>query len=162
MSTDTTEKKNIVTAEPGSFEIRTERAFDAPRELVYRAFTDPELVTRWWGPDALSTVVETLEARAGGNWRFVHTDGDGTEYGFHGVFHQVTPGERIVQTFEFEGMPGHIALETLTLTEENGKTTVSGSSIYQSVQDRDGMVASGMEGGWSQSMDKLEALLGSL
>jgi len=159
---NTAEKKNVVVAEPGSFEILTSRTFDAPRELVYRAFTEPELIKRWWGPRALGTIVDKLEPHTGGGWRFIHNDDDGNEYGFHGVFHDVTPGERIVQTFEFEGMPGHVALETMTLTETDGKTTIAGSSIFQSVADRDGMVESGMEGGWSESMDQLAELLATL
>ena len=152
-----------VTAEPGSHELHYERTFQAPPELVYRAHTDADIVKRWWGGN-YQTVVETLEARTGGRWRYLTREGEGAEeYGFHGVFHDLVPNERIVQTFEFEGMPGHVLLETLVLEDlGNGQTKVRASSVFQSVEDRDGMIASGMESGMNDSLAQLDKVLASL
>jgi uncharacterized protein YndB with AHSA1/START domain len=107
-----------VVAEPGNHDISITRSFDAPRDLVFRAFTEPEAVRQWWGLSTTETVVDELEARPGGRWRFVERDGEGNEYGFRGVYHEATAPERIVYTFEFEGMPGHVLLETVTLEDE--------------------------------------------
>jgi uncharacterized protein YndB with AHSA1/START domain len=103
-----------------------------------------------------------MEPRMGGIWRYVQHDADGNEYSFRGVYHQVTAPERLVYTFEFEGMPGHILLETITLENHNGKTKVIDSSVFQSVEDRDGMIQSGMESGAAESWDRLEKLLKTL
>jgi uncharacterized protein YndB with AHSA1/START domain len=148
-----------VVADPGTHEIVATRTFDAPRELVYKAFTDPDAVPQWWGRRASETIVDRLEARAGGSWRFVQRAGDGTEYGFHGVYHEATASERIVYTFEFEGMPGHVLLETITFEEQDGKTYMTDISVFQSVADRDGMLQSGMEGGTAESLDRLDEFL---
>ena len=107
------------------------------------------------------TVVE-MDARPGGSWRFVHRDPDGNEYGFHGVHHDILPPERAVRTFEFEGMPGHVQLETITFEEFEGKTRIRGQSVFQSVEDRDGMLQSGMEAGMSEGFERLDALLDAL
>ena len=146
---------------PGKQEIVMSRTFDAPRELVYRAYTDPDLIPRWWGPRYLTTTVDSLDARAGGSWRFLQRDAEGNEYGFHGVFHDVTP-ERIVQTFEFEGMPGHVALDSAVLEDVDGRTKVTVTSVFQSLEDRDGMVESGMESGARETWERLEELLKTL
>jgi uncharacterized protein YndB with AHSA1/START domain len=138
------------------------RDFDAPRELVFKAYTDPTLIPRWWGPKSVTTVVDRMEARKGGIWRYVQRDADGNEFAFYGVYHAVVAPDRIVSTFEFEGMPGHVLLSTLTLEEIDGKTRVTESSVFQSVEDRDGMLQSGMEGGASESWDRFEALLKAL
>jgi uncharacterized protein YndB with AHSA1/START domain len=145
-----------VVADPGSHEIVITRSFDAPRDLVFKAFTDPEAIPRWWGQRDSQTVVDELEARPGGRWRFVERSGDGNEYGFHGVYHEAAAPERIVHTFEWEGMPGHVLLETITLEEEDGRTRMTDSSIFQSVADRDGMLSSGMESGAAESFDRLD------
>jgi uncharacterized protein YndB with AHSA1/START domain len=147
-----------VVAEPGSHEILMTRTFEAPRELVFNAYTDPEAIAQWWGPSDTETVVDKLEARAGGQWRFVERGPDG-EYGFHGVFHDVSLPERLVYTFEFEGMPGHVLLETITFEERDGRTTLTDRSVFQTVEDRDGMLQSGMESGAAESLDRLEELL---
>ena len=118
----TTNRKAEITAEPGKQEITIRRVFDAPRELVFRAHLDADAIRQWWGPAKYKNIIDKLEARSGGAWRFVQADTDGSEYGFHGVFHDVTSPERIVQTFEFEGMPGHVSLETATFEEQDGKT----------------------------------------
>jgi uncharacterized protein YndB with AHSA1/START domain len=151
--------KTRITAEPGIPQIVIEREFDAPRDLVFRALTEPELMVRWLGPRELTTTFELYEARDGGRWRYVSTDADGNEYGFHGVFHGDPSPDGTVQTFEFEGMPGHVALETLTLEERDGRTLVRTVSGFQSVEDRDGMVASGMEHGVHDSHERLAELL---
>jgi len=104
-----------ITAEPGKQEIIFTRVFDAPRELVFKVWTDPEMLPQWLGPRRLTMTVVEMDARPGGTWRFVHRDPDGNEYGFHGVHHDIVPPERAVRTFEFEGMPGHVSLETLIL-----------------------------------------------
>jgi uncharacterized protein YndB with AHSA1/START domain len=148
-----------VVADPGTHQIVITRSFDAPRELVFKAFTDAEAVRRWWGLNSTETTVDQLEARPGGRWRYVERDGDGNEFGFHGVYHDLEAPERIVYTFEFEGMPGHVLLETITFEEQDGKTHMTDSSVFQSVADRDGMLQSGMESGAAESMDRLDEYL---
>ncbi|HYT09821.1 MAG TPA: SRPBCC family protein [Mycobacteriales bacterium] len=152
-----------IIAEPARQEIVITRVFDAPRELVYRAYTDPDLIRRWWGPRRYETVVDTLEVRPGGRWRFLNREADGTEHGFHGVIHDAVAPERIVMTFEYEGAPGHVALDTAVLTDAgDGRTRVTATSVFQSLEDRDAMVASGMEGGARETYDRLEELLKTL
>ena len=148
-----------VTAEPGVPQILTEREFDAPRELILRAFTEADLLAQWLGPRGYTMTVETFEPRAGGSWRYVHSDGDGNAYGFHGVFHNDPSPDGFVQTFEFEGAPGHVSLDTMTLEERDGRTVVRTNSLFQSVEARDAMVQSGMADGMSQGYDQLEELL---
>ena len=133
--------------------------FDAPPELVFKVTTDPKAIPHWWGPGILKTVVESFEPKLGGKWRILQTDPGGQVYGFHGVYHTVNKPERIVRTFEYEGMPGHVMLETSTMENIGGKTKLTVQSVFQSVEDRDGMVASGMERGVTESHDRLEALL---
>jgi uncharacterized protein YndB with AHSA1/START domain len=148
-----------LTVPPNTQSMSWTREIDAPRDVVFAVMTDPDALPQWWGPSNLSTTVLEHEARTGGSWKIEQTDPDGNTYGFRGVFHEVVPGERIVQTFEFDGMPGHVTLDTLTLQDSDaGRTLVTGSSVFQSVEDRDGMVASGMEGGMAEGYDRLEAL----
>lgn len=148
--------------EPGRQDIIMTRVFDAPRDVVFKAFTDPELIPKWWGPRRYETFVDHAEVRPGGRWRYINRDTDGTEYGFKGVYHDIAAPDRIVQTFEFEGMPGHVSLETATFEEVDGRTKYVGVSVFQSVEDRDGMAQSGMEEGASESMDRLAEVLQSL
>ena len=148
-----------VTAEPGVPQILTEREFDAPRELILRAFTEADLLSQWLGPRGYTMKIETFEPRAGGSWRYIHIDGDGNAYGFHGVFHNDPSPDGFVQTFEFEGAPGHVSLDTMTLEERDGRTVVRTNSLFQSVEARDAMVQSGMADGMSQGYDQLEELL---
>ena len=152
----------IVTTLPSEREISMVRTFTAPRELVFRALIDPELVPKWWGQRSSTTIVDTLDARPGGKWRFVQQTPDGTEYGFHGEFREVVPPERVTWTFEFEGMPGHVSLEKLTLEERDGRTLARELSSFQSVEDRDGMIASGMERGVTDSNERLAEILATL
>ncbi|MFO7323410.1 MAG: SRPBCC family protein [Chloroflexota bacterium] len=154
-------KLNVI-AEPGTQSIILTRDFDAPRELVFRAFTDPTLVPKWWGPRGSETTVDKMEVRPGGIWRYVHSNPDGSEDAFHGVYHDVVAPERLVFTFEYEGMPGHVLLETVVLEERDGKTHVTDTSVFQSVEDRDGMLQSGMEEGATDSWDRLSELLKTL
>ena len=138
------------------------REFDAPRDLVFRAHTDPELLAQWLGPRDLTMTVDHYDVRDGGKWRYVSKDAAGSEYGFHGVFHGTPSPDGIVQTFEFEGVPGHVSLDTLTLQERDGKTLLRSVSSFQSVEDRDAMVASDMERGVRDSGERLEELLAKL
>lgn len=148
--------------EPGRQDIVLRRVFDAPREAVFKALTDPQLIPNWWGPRRYETIVDRMEVRPGGQWRFLNRDAAGTEFGFHGVYHDVVAPERIVQTFEFEGVPGHVALDTATLEEIDGNTTMVAQSVFQSVEDRDGMVQSGMEEGARETYDRLAEVIAGI
>lgn len=139
-----------------------ERVFHAPRELVFKAHTDPNLIPKWWGRRAYTTTVDKLELRVGGVWRFVQRDADGNEYAFNGVYREIVPPERLSYTFEFEGMPGHVLVETLTFEDLNGKTRLTVTGSYQSVEDRDGILQSGMEEGANESYAQLDELLETL
>ena len=157
--------KTVITAEPGKQELFITREFDAQRELVFKAHTDPEIYARWLGPRELATTLETFEPISGGRWRFIQKDKDGNEFGFHGVNHDVTVPERIISTFEFEGLPesGHVILETTKFEElPGGRTRVTTQSVYQSVEDRDGMVAAGMESGVVAGHEQLDEILKEL
>lgn len=154
--------KTKITAEPGKQEIIIEREFDAPRELVFKAFTDPKLYVQWLGPRELTTTLETFEPGNGGSWRYIQKDADGNEYAFHGVNHEVLSPERIIGTFEFEGLTekGHVILETARFEELSGsRTKLTSQSVFQSVVDRDGMLQSGMEEGVNDSYNRLDELL---
>ncbi len=152
------EKRIQISAEPGKQDVTITRAFDAPREMVFKAFTDPSIIPQWWGPRYLTTKVEKLEVKQGGYWRFVQRDAEGKEYGFHGSIHGVEAPARIIQTFEWEGLPGHVSLEAVSFEEKNGKTIVKTHSVFQSVEDRDGMMQSGMETGLADSYERLDEL----
>jgi len=148
--------------EPGKQDIVFKRTFDAPREVVFKALMDPSLIPNWWGPRKYETIVDEMEPKSGGRWRFINRNNEsGEEFGFHGVFHEVTP-ERIVQTNEFEGFPGAVALETSTLEERDGKTYMTAVSLAPSVEARDAMVASGMETGARETYDRLDELVTGL
>jgi uncharacterized protein YndB with AHSA1/START domain len=151
-----------ISAEPGTQEILITREFDAPRELVFKTCMDPELLPQWWGPRNLSTIVDKMDVRPGGQWRFINRDAQGNEYAFHGVYHEILAPERVIDTFEFEGLPetGHVTLETMKLEElPGGRTRLTTQSIFQSVADRDGTLQSGMEEGLKETYDRLAELL---
>jgi uncharacterized protein YndB with AHSA1/START domain len=157
--------KTTITAEPGKQELFITREFNAPRDLVFKAHTDPDIYARWLGPRELTTILDTFEPISGGRWRFIQKDKDGNEFGFHGVNHDVTAPERIIGTFEFEGLPesGHVILETTKFEAlPGGRTRVTTQSVYQSVEDRDGMVAAGMESGVVAGHEQLDELLEEL
>jgi uncharacterized protein YndB with AHSA1/START domain len=151
-------KINLI-AEPGKQEIIITRVFNAPRELVFKTFTDPASIPNWWGPGYLTTTVDRMEVKFGGVWRYLQQEPDGSKYGFKGVYHDIVAPERLVYTFEFEGMPGHVMLETVTFEEQEGKTLLKEIAVFQSVEDRDGMLQSGMESGATESMDRLAELV---
>ena len=160
-----TNNKAAVIAEPGKQECVITREFDAPRELVFQAFTDPALYVQWLGPRRLTMLLDTFEPRSGGRWRYIHKDQSGNEFGFHGVYHEVRAPERIIDTFEFEWLPeaGHVCLETLTLEAlSGGRTRITAQSVFQSVADRDGALQSGMEEGLHESYERLTELLETL
>jgi len=142
---------------PSDREIQMTRVFDAPRDLVWEAHTKAEHLKHWWGRGNPLDV--ELDFRVGGKYRYVEHAEDGENYAFRGEFREISPPERLVQTFEFEGMPGHILVETLVFTEEGGKTTIIGTSVFDSVEDRDGMLQSGMAEGAQQSYQALERYL---
>ena len=154
-------KKLTLTAEPGRQEVLVTREFDAPRELVFRAFTEPELFVQWLGPHGYEMRLETFEPVSGGKYRYIHIDGSGNEFRFHGVFHTISE-ELMIQTFEFEGLPepGHVSLDTMRLEQLSGdRTRITVRSVFQSVADRDGMVQSGMERGMREGYERLDELL---
>lgn len=139
--------------------VKMERVFDAPAELVWKVYTNPDLIPQWWGIDGTTTVVDKMDFRIGGAWRFVQKGQNGEEYGFRGEYKDIVPGKLIKQTFEFELMAGHILTETLEFIEENGKTRLVNISYYDTLEDLEGMVASGMEKGANETWDRLEKLL---
>jgi len=154
--------KTKITAEPGKQEIFITREFDAPRELVFKAHTDPKLYTQWLGPRELTMTLEKFEPRDGGSYRYIHEDQAGNKYAFHGVNHEVLAPERIIGTFEFEGLPekGHVILGTLKFESLPGdRTRLTSQSVFQSVADRDGMLRSGMERGVNEGYERLDELL---
>jgi uncharacterized protein YndB with AHSA1/START domain len=146
-------------AEPGKQEIVFTHVFNAPRRLVFQAYTDPSIIPHWFGPRRYTTIVDKIDVKRGGMWRFLNRDAGGNEFAFHGVYHDVVLPERIVWTFEFEGMPGHVSLESVTFEENEGKTMLTGKSVYQSVEDRDGMLQAGMEEGMAESLERLDEFL---
>ena len=153
-----------VTVEPGKQELFITREFDAPRELVFRAHTDPALYAQWLGPRGYEMILETFEPVSGGRYRYLHKDPAGNVYGFHGVFHEMSE-ERMIQTFEFEGLPerGHVILDMMRLESLPGnRTKVVIHSVYPSVADRDGMVQSGMEHGVREGYERLDELFEAL
>ncbi|MTK63925.1 MAG: SRPBCC family protein [Methanobacterium sp.] len=151
-----------IVIEPGKQEIIIKHIVDAPRELVFKAFTDPEIYSKWIGPIGMKTDLKLFEPETGGSWRYVQRDKAGNEFGFHGVNHEVEPNERIIGTFEFEGLPepGHVLLESVKFIElDENKTEIQEQSVFLSVEDRDGMVASNMEEGIRESYKQLDDLL---
>jgi uncharacterized protein YndB with AHSA1/START domain len=147
---------------PADREIQIERVFDAPRDRVFAVYTDPQLIHEWWGPRDTTTVVDEMDVRPGGSWRFVVRNADGSETGFRGTYREVTPPERIVQTFEWEGMPGHVSVETATFEDLGDRTKVITTSLFHTIEERDGMLGSGMERGLNETYARLDELLARL
>jgi len=150
---------NFTLTMPSDKEIVMTREFNAPRRLVFEAHSKPEHIKRWWGLRNHTMPVCEMDFRPGGAWRYVLRDANGQEYGFSGEFREIVPPERIGWTFEFEGMPGHVSVETLTLEERDGKTILTALAVYASKEDRDGMAASGMEAGARETWDRLAEYL---
>jgi uncharacterized protein YndB with AHSA1/START domain len=146
-------------AEPGKKEAIIMRVFDAPRELVWEAYTTPDLIKQWWAPKRLKTIIDKMEVKEGGDWRLINPAPNGLQHGFSGRYLVVAPPERLVQTFNYELMPGHEVLESLTLEDQGGRTKVTATAIFFSVEDRDGMIKAGMEESTPETMDMLGDLL---
>ena len=139
--------------------IRVEREFDAPRDRVWSAYTDPKLIAKWWGRGH-KVVIERMEVERGGHWRFVEHTPEGETHGFEGRYREVTPKDRIVQTFEWDGMPGYTILETVEFSDIGaGRTRLVLTSLFFTPEERDGMLGSGMEGGMAESFAALDRLL---
>ena len=156
-----------ITAENGKQEFFIEREFDAPRELVFRAFNEAEMIVQWLGPDSSTMEIEKFESKTHGSYRFLHTDcnGSGMTFAFNGVIHEVLAPERIIRTFEFEGLPerGHVSLEFLTLEAlRDNRTRLHIQCVFKSVEDRDGMLQSGMEGGMNEGFAKMDRLFAEM
>lgn len=158
----------VVTGEKTSFTFPSDREiavtyiFDVPREIVFKAYTDPALIPKWWGPRNLVTTVESMDLRPGGVWRFIQRDQDGKEYAFSGVYRNVKPPEQVVYSFEYEDLKGHVSVETVIFEEQDGKTKVTDKTVFLTAEDRDEMLKSGMEEGVNESMERLTALLKNL
>jgi uncharacterized protein YndB with AHSA1/START domain len=148
---------------PADEQILITREFDAPKDLVYKAFTTPELVKRWWSAKRGEVTVAEIDLRVGGKWRYamVTTEG-GFEVAFHGEYREIVPNERIVSTEVFEGVPDAEALNTMTLTEVDGRTTLTILVEHMSKEHRDAHIESGMEAGLQDAMDLLEQVAISL
>jgi uncharacterized protein YndB with AHSA1/START domain len=157
MTSDQQTARAILTT-PADREIRSERIFDAPRERVFALWIDPGLIPEWWGPRGTTTVVDQADVRPGGAWRFV-TRSNGAEHGFRGTYREIVAPERVVQTFEWEGMPGHVSVETTVFEDLGERTKVIATSLFHTTEERDGMLGSGMEGGMNDSYDRFEELL---
>lgn len=153
-----------IVIEPGRQDIVITRVFDAPRDVVFKAYTDPTLISQWWGGSLLTTEVDRMEVRPGGLWRYTTSRDDGTVYGFKGVYHDVVAPEQLIYTFEFEpGGPGHLQLVTDTFTEVDGRTKFVGFAVFQSVEDRDAWIPSGgLDAGTRDAMDRLDEIIHSL
>jgi uncharacterized protein YndB with AHSA1/START domain len=147
---------------PSDDQILITREFDAPRELVFKAWTTPELVARWWAGERGKVTSIEIDLRVGGTWRYVMEANEGFEVAFHGEYREIVPGERLVSTEVFEGMPDAAAVDTLTLTEADGRTQMSLLVQHTSKEHRDGHINSGMEDGMQEAMDALERVAISL
>jgi uncharacterized protein YndB with AHSA1/START domain len=147
---------------PTDEQILITREFDAPKHLVYRAWTTPELVKRWWSGGHGEVTIAEIDLRVGGMWRYVMVANEGFEVGFHGEYREIVPDERLVSTEVYEGMPDGEALNTLTLTEAEGRTTMTILVQHSCQEHRDAHINSGMEAGMQKSMDLLEQVAVSL
>ena len=155
-----TKAKTEVTAEPGRQELFVARDFDASREMLFRAHIDPKLFARWFGCREMTTVIDYFEASNGGRFRYLQSLPGHGEFASRGVFHEVAASERIVRTLEFEGRPGHVLLETVRFEALPGnRTRVITQSVFQSVEDRDGMLQAGVEKGAGEAFERLEEVL---
>jgi uncharacterized protein YndB with AHSA1/START domain len=157
MSDQTTGRAEV--RKQGDREIVVERIFDAPRDLVFRAFTDPELIPQWWGPRDTETIVDRMDVRTGGDWRFIHRSADGSETAFRGTFREVTPPERIAWTFEWSGMPGYVSVDITEFDDLGDRTRVRTRSLFHLPEERDGMLEAGMESGLQESYERLDEVV---
>ena len=157
----TSSGKAVVTL-PTDTQILITREFDAPKHLVYKAFTTPELIKRWWSGDRGEVTMVEVDLRVGGKWRYVMTANGGFEVAFHGEYREIVPNDRIVSTEVYEGVPDGEALDTHTFTEKDGRTTLTVLVQHTSQEHRDMHINSGMEGGMQEAMDHLEQVAVSL
>lgn len=162
MTNDQAQAPTATLTTPTDREIHVERVFDAPRDRVFAVYTDPELIPEWWGPRGRTTVVDQMDVRPGGSWRFVIDKSDGTETAFRGTYREITPPERIVKTFEWEGMPGHVAVETATFEDLGDRTKLTETSLFHTTEERDGVLGPGMERGMNEMYARLDELLARL
>jgi uncharacterized protein YndB with AHSA1/START domain len=162
MTSDHQQAPAAIVTTPTDREIHVERVFDAPRDHVFAVYSDPELIPEWWGPRDGTTIVDEMDVRPGGAWRFVIRSADGSETAFRGTYREVSPPERVVQTFEWEGMPGHVSVETATFEDLGDRTKVTTTSLFHTTGERDGMLASGMERGMNETYARLDELLDRL
>jgi uncharacterized protein YndB with AHSA1/START domain len=158
----TAKSSEMTVTTPSDREIVLTREFNAPRDLVFEAHSSCEHMSRWWGPRKYETVSCEIDFRPGGKWRMVHRGPDGDEHAFRGEFREISRPDRLVWTFEYEGFPGHISEETLTLDERDGITTLAATAVYASVEDRDGMLQSGMTEGATETWERLDEYLAEL
>jgi uncharacterized protein YndB with AHSA1/START domain len=147
---------------PADDQLLITREFDAPKHLVYKAYTTPELVRRWWSGERGQVTSCEIDLRVGGTWRYVMIANEGFEVAFHGEYREIVPNERIVTTEVFEGMPDAEAVDHITFTEEDGRTTLTVLVQHRNQEDRDAHLNSGMEAGMQEAMDRLEQVAGSL
>jgi len=152
--------KNNLVVDRDNLAFTMSRVLDAPVEAVWRVCTDPTLIPEWWGPRHLTTTVDKMDFQVGGVWRYVQVDPDGNVHAFNGVYKEIEPPTRLAYTFEYEPMAGHISVDTITFEElPNGKTKMTSVTTLDSIEDLEGMLASGMEGGAVETWDRLEELL---
>jgi uncharacterized protein YndB with AHSA1/START domain len=152
--------ETIITATPGGHEVIIAREFSATKGKVFEAYINPQVFVQWMGPVSFSMTIDCWETAPGGKWRYVSTNPAGEDFGFHGVYHDVVEDERIAQTFEFEGAPGHVSFNVVRFAETEGKTTVTSTAVFETIEDRDTMVTSGLESGARGSFARLASLLG--
>lgn len=158
---DTAQSGKLTVEAVGEREIKAERTFNAPREKVYKAMTDPELIPKWWGPHGTTTRVEEMNVEPGGRWHYVCESENGDD-AFSGTYRVIDAPERMEQTFEWGGMPGYISVDAIELEDLGDQTRVLATSTFHFGVERDGMLGSGMEGGMGETYDRLEELLETL
>jgi uncharacterized protein YndB with AHSA1/START domain len=157
-----TSSNQAVVTLPSDTQILITREFDAPKHLVYKAWTTPELIKRWWSGDRGEVTSAEVDLRVGGGWRYIMTANGGFEVAFHGEYLEIVPNERIVLTEVFEGFPEAGAVDTLTFTEKDGRTTLAILVQHETKEHRDAHINSGMEDGMQESMAALEQVAQSL
>jgi len=157
--------KTTITADPGKLDIVITREFDAPREAVFEAYTDPNKIMRWHGCESMTMTIGKFEPWTGGSWEYSHMEPNGKLHPFHGVYHEVLYPERIINTFEYDALPesGHVILESNTFEELPGNRTLMISrAVHLTNEDRDGHLCSGMEEGVIECYNRLDALLAEM
>jgi uncharacterized protein YndB with AHSA1/START domain len=150
--------KTTLVIKSGKQEVSMSRIYNAPGERVFKALTVPKLLSCWWAPYRFSIKIDKVSAKVGGTWRILNKDAEGNEHWFHGIYHEISP-QRIVQTWEYEGMPGHVLLGIATLKPVGPKTKLTMKSVFESIEDRDGMLKAGMAEGGMETMDRLAKLV---